>query len=78
MKKKTHEEYVKELAIKNPNVEVVGEYIDAKTKIAHRCKIHNDVWDISPTNALHGYGCPQCRSQKITESKLHTHEWYIS
>ena len=32
-KKKTHEEYVAELAIKNPNVEVVGEYINAKTKL---------------------------------------------
>ena len=31
MRKKTHEEYVSELAIKNPSIEVIGEYIDAKT-----------------------------------------------
>ena len=37
MKKKTHEEYVEELKVRNPTVEVVGRYIDAKTKIMHHC-----------------------------------------
>ena len=30
-RKKTHEEYVAEVAVKNPNIEVVGRYIDANT-----------------------------------------------
>ena len=51
-KKKTHEEYVVELAIKNPNTEVIEQYIDARTPIVHHCKMHDIFWKISPSNAL--------------------------
>ena len=37
--KKTHEEYVAEVAAININIEVVGTYVNAKTKILHRCKV---------------------------------------
>ena len=37
-KKKTHKEYVDELKIKNPYVEVIGEYINANTNY---CKNNN-------------------------------------
>lgn len=60
MRKKTHEEYVSELADKNPNVEVVGEYVDAKTKILHKCNIDGYEWDVTPSNMLSGKGCPKC------------------
>lgn len=59
-KKKTHNEYVEEVAIKNPNVEVVGTYITARTPISHRCKLHNILWDVAPTNILRGHGCSIC------------------
>lgn len=78
MKKKTHEEYVKELAIKNPDVEVIGQYIDAKTKIAHCCKRHNIIWDISPSNALKGQGCNECRYEKNSTRQLKSHEQYLT
>lgn len=58
--KKTHEEYVEELKVKNPNIEVIGDYIGSRTKIIHRCKIDGFEWGIMPTNALKGYGCPKC------------------
>ncbi len=60
MKKKTHEEYVAQLAVKNPNVEVIGKYIDIKSKILHKCRIDGYEWSIRPLNALKGYGCPIC------------------
>lgn len=59
-KKKTHEEYVAEVAIKNPNIEVVGEYIGAHTKIKHHCLIDDYEWDATPHNILKGRGCPMC------------------
>ena len=58
--KKLHEEYVEELALINPSVEVIGQYIDAKTPISHKCLIDGCVWDSSPTNMLSKGGCPQC------------------
>ena len=60
MKRKTHEEYVDELAIKNPNIEVIGKYITAKEKIKHKCLRHNIVFDIDPDHALRGRGCKLC------------------
>ena len=59
-KKKTHKEYVEELKIKNPNVEVVGIYCGANIKIPHRCKNDGHEWKVAPGNILSGTGCPLC------------------
>lgn len=59
-KKKTHDEYVFELAIKNPNIEAASEYVDANTKILHKCKICGHKWYATPNALLHGNGCPMC------------------
>lgn len=76
-KKKTHEEYVVELAIKNPNIEVVEEYINAKTSILHHCLICNYYWKVSPTNILSGKGCPECSNKRQRENRAFSHEQYI-
>lgn len=77
MKRKTHEEYVEELAIKNSNVEVLGQYVDAKTPIPHRCLMHHVIWNIAPSNALQGAGCEECRRDKIRQYHQKTHEQYV-
>lgn len=77
MRKKTHEEYVRELQIKNSNLEVIGIYVDAKTKIKHRCKKHNIIWDISPSNASKGQGCVECKYEKMRNNQLKSHEQYL-
>lgn len=59
-KKKTHEEYANELAIKNPNIEVIGRYVNAQTLILHKCLIDNYKWLAKPNNILSGKGCPKC------------------
>lgn len=63
-RKKTHEEYVVEVAAINPNIEVVEEYINAKTKILHRCKIDGYEWYAIPYDILCGTGCPNCHMSK--------------
>lgn len=60
MKKKTHEEYVAEVAAINPNIEVIGTYINARTKILHKCKIDGYEWCVKPSAILSGIGCPRC------------------
>ena len=79
-KKKTNEEYIREVSIKNPNVEVIGEYINAKTHILHRCKIHNVEWLATPGLILQGCGCGQCKIDKDiinAQSKRKTHQQYL-
>lgn len=65
---KTHEEYTQELAIKNPNIECLGEYKNSMRKILHRCKIDEYKWEVMPISLLRGHGCPECARQQ-TESK---------
>lgn len=76
-KKKTHEEYVAELAIKNPAVEVIGRYVDSKTKIEHRCLIHDVNWDALPNNALKGCGCRRCGAENSHKHSAKIHEDYV-
>lgn len=71
-KKKTHEQYVNELLIINPNIEVIGLYVDTHTKILHRCKIDQYEWEARPHDLLREKGCPICAG---TQKK--THDKYI-
>lgn len=71
-RKLTHEEYVSELAIKNPNIEVVGQYIGNNVKILHRCKVDDYEWMVLPSSLLYGKGCPVC-----SKKKKRSHEEYI-
>ena len=59
--RKTHNEYIDELFIINPDIEVVEQYNGANNKILHRCKLDGFEWLMSPTNALSGNGCSQCQ-----------------
>jgi len=75
--RKTHEEYVAEVAAKNPNIEVIGQYVNARTKILHKCKIDGHKWNPSPDSVLSGRGCPRCRGRYISNLMSRTHSEYI-
>lgn len=76
-KKKTREEYIEELKVKNPDIELVGDYINSKTKTPHRCKKHNVIWDVSPGYALQGSGCRMCLREKIGNALRKSEEKYV-
>lgn len=61
--RKTHEEFIGELAVKNPNVLILGQYKNANTKVKCRCKICNNEWDMRPIDLLHNHGCPRCANK---------------
>ncbi len=65
MRKKTHEEYVKELEDKNLNFDVVEKYINCRTKIYHRCKTCGHKWKVAPEYILDESGCPVCSHKAI-------------
>ncbi len=43
-KKRTQTEFISDMKSINPNVEILGAYIDNRTHIAVRCLKHNIVW----------------------------------
>ena len=62
MHKKSHNCYIDEVKLINDRIEVMEEYIGARTKIKHKCKIcgygNNGEWKPTPTEILSGNGCP--------------------
>ena len=57
---KTPEQFVAEMAQANPGVEVVGAYVNARTKVACRCRACGNAWEALPNHLLRGVGCPAC------------------
>lgn len=60
-KKLTHEEFITRIHQVNPDIEVLGTYINIKTKIKCRCKIDGYEWYTRPGVLLRGSGCPKCK-----------------
>ena len=68
-KRKTNEEFIKQLSEINPNIEALDEYIKSHEKIRFKCLICEHIWSATPANILSGYGCPKCAGnmKKTTE-----------
>ena len=74
---KTTEDFKKELFDKNPNIEVLGEYIDAKTGILCKCLIDGHEWSPTPNDLLTGQGCPICGRLLCTQKRTKTNEQFL-
>ena len=61
---KGHEQYIQELKNINPYAVVIGKYINATTKIMHKCLIDGYEWETTPNKMLDGHGCPMCSKNK--------------
>lgn len=59
--------FIEKIKMVNPNIEVLGEYVNSKTPILCRCKIDNYQWNPTPNALLSGRGCPKC-GKNISDS----------
>ena len=75
-KRKTHEEFVKEMAVTNPDIEILGEYINCREKVKVKCKKDNHIWEANSNNLLRGSGCPKCKEKTMTKSLSKTHSQF--
>ena len=78
MGKKTHEQFLKDMEERgNPDVIILGNYINWKTPLECGCKNHPGfVWKARPNNLLQGKGCPLCGREKSKGPKK-THEEFL-
>lgn len=77
-KRKTHEEFINEMNFIDPKIEIVGKYVDAKTKIDCRCVICNNKWGATPSNLLKQRGCPKCATIIKADKMRKSHETFVS
>lgn len=67
---KTREKFIEEINMINPNIEILGEYINTHTKIECKCKICKTTWYGYPSNLLNkSAGCIGCNIS-IGEKKM--------
>ena len=80
-RRKTHEEFVKEIQDKyNKEYSVIEEYKGAHVKILikhNSDKCNNYEWKITPSSLLRGHGCPACGKLSNIKSKKKTHKKFI-
>lgn len=77
-KKKTHEDFIKQVNEKFYQVEVLGKYYNNKTPINFKCKIHNYTWEGYPRTLLMSEcGCPKCGIELRANNKRKTHEAFV-
>lgn len=78
-KRKTHEDFVLQVKNEFPSIDVIGVYINNKTKIEFQCLVDGcfHKWMARPDNILSGYGCPECAKRKISIARKKTHEEFV-
>ena len=75
---KTTEEFKQEIKDINEDIEILGEYVNNRTKIKCKCKIDGYEWEATPHNLLNGNGCPKCGIKSRVEKQIKTHEEFIN
>lgn len=76
--KRTHDEYVELLEVKNKNIEVLEDYMGCDTPIKHRCLICDNIWNVSPRNIVNeNHGCPICAKVRNNEQLKRTPDEYV-
>lgn len=75
--KRTHEQYIKDLANIALDIEPVEEYINTDTPILHKCRVCEHIWPIKPNHTLNGHGCPMCKFKINADSKRKSQTQYI-
>lgn len=75
--RRTHDDYINEASIANPNIEVLEKFNGMQIPILHKCKLHNVKWKVIPENILNGHGCKKCGVKKIGDKNRKTHKEYV-
>jgi hypothetical protein len=70
VEKYTTDIFIEKFKLKNPEIEIVGEYVNVDTKIEVKCLVDGQVWFPTPRTLWRGSGCPRCNSYK-GEKKLY-------
>ena len=77
--RRTKDDFQSRLFEINPNIDVIGEYIQCKKHIECKCKIHNEIFFMTPDHLIQGKtGCQQCVQYKYHISGLKSHEQFLN
>lgn len=75
---KTQTKFIDELHKVNPNIIVLGDYINNRTKILCRCKKCQHEWETRPYDLLNGHGCAICARKRVSQNQTKTTQEFIT
>ena len=67
--RKSHEQFVSEVAVVNPDIEVVGRYEGSSSRIDVRCRRCGREWKTVANNLLRGTGCAACGRKRVAKKQ---------
>lgn len=59
-KRSSREEVFSAIEKDNPDIEIIGGYINTHTKVLAKCKKCSHEWMVLPSSLMRGSGCPRC------------------
>lgn len=77
MRRKTHEEFVEEIKEINPDVEIIGKYVNSKKHIDVVCKKCGTKYSSTPNNLLSGSKCRICSNKNSGIVRTKTNEQFL-
>ncbi len=60
------ETFARRVASISPDVEVMRPYVNARTRVACRCRVCGHEWEPLPRGLLQGNGCPACARRRTS------------
>lgn len=75
-KRRTTEEFINEMKVVNPNIKILGEYINNRTPIQYQCEC-GDVYFKAPESLLNGQKCRKCGVLTTAKKRTITQEKFI-
>ena len=77
--RRAKDEFINVMSQIDNNIEIIGEYTQCKKKIECRCKLHNELFFITPDHLVHGEtGCKHCVDIKNHNSGLKSHNQFVN
>lgn len=78
-RRKTHEQFVADLSVVNPSIEVIGQYQNSASPINVRCKVCGYEWSpIARSIVNTGQGCPECSRKNGAIKRTKTTEVFVA
>lgn len=78
-RRKTHEQFVADLSVVNPSIEVIGRYQNSASPINVRCKVCGYEWSpIARSIVNTGQGCPECSRKNSAIKRTKTTEVFVA
>lgn len=73
----SHEKFVSDAAVKNPNVTILGRYDGYKNSVKVLCNKHNRIYFPKAAVVLRGCGCEECLKENISIKNRSTVDYFL-